>query len=99
MVRSQPTKGFSFAIRPGGDHVTDLDITVGDDDTVDQQFEQLALAVEVGPLQALPHASAEHLGLGCQPSSLTLTVRVLQQFALLAIERRQSGFGVPATPL
>src|SRR5215207_1456058 len=97
MVRSQSTKGLSFAIRSGGDHVADLDITVCDDDAIDQQFEQLALAVEVGLLQAVPHASAEHLGLVCEPSSFALTVSVLQQFALLAIKRRQSTFSITTT--
>jgi hypothetical protein len=42
---------------------------------------------------------AKRLGLGCEPSSLALTVSVLQQFALLAIKRRQSGFGITTPPL
>jgi hypothetical protein len=45
----------------------------------------------------LPHALTEHLGLGCEPSSLVLAVGVLQEFALLAIKRRQSRFGITTT--
>jgi hypothetical protein len=47
----------------------------------------------------LSHALTEHLGLGREPGSFALAVGVLQEFALLAIERQQPGFGIPATPL
>ncbi len=66
---------------------------------VDQQFKQFALAIEVGLVQAFPYAVAKRLGLGCEPSSLALTVSVLQQFALLAIKRGQSGFDITTPPL
>ena len=47
----------------------------------------------------MSHALTEHLGLGREPGSFALAVGVLQEFALLAIERQQPGFGIPATPL
>jgi len=47
----------------------------------------------------LSHALTEHVGLGREPGSFALAVGVLQEFALLTIERQQPGFGIPATPL
>ena len=70
IVCSQSTKGVSFAIGSGGDHVTDLNVAISDDDAVHQQFEQLPLAIEVGLLQTFLHAPAERLGMSCEASRL-----------------------------
>ena len=70
IVCSQSTKGVSFAIGSGRDHVTDLDVAISDDNAVHQQFEQLPLAIEVGLLQPLLHAAAELLGMSREASRL-----------------------------
>jgi len=46
IVCSQSTKGVALAFRPNGDYVPDLDGVAGDDDAVDEQFQQLSLANE-----------------------------------------------------
>src|SRR3712207_8217272 len=70
IVCSQSTKGVSFAIGSGRDHVADLNVAISDDDAVHQQFEQLPLAIEVGSLQPLLHPPAEHLGMSREASRL-----------------------------
>jgi hypothetical protein len=70
IVCSQSTKGVSFAIGSGRDHITDLDVAISDDNAVHQQFEQLPLAIEVGLLQPLLHAAAELLGMSREASRL-----------------------------
>src|SRR5438874_4783069 len=40
IVRSQKTKADRLAVGAGRDHVADLDVAVGDDDSVDQQLDQ-----------------------------------------------------------
>ena len=46
IVFTQMTKARLFAVWAGGDDVPDLDIAVRDQDSVDQQFDQLALLLE-----------------------------------------------------
>ena len=70
IVCSQSTKGGSFAIGSGRDHVADLNVAISDDDAVHQQFEQLPLALKVGLLQAFLYAPAERLGMGREASCL-----------------------------
>ena len=70
IVCSQSTKGVSFAIGSGRDHITELDVAISDDNAVHQQFEQLPLAIEVGLLQPLLHAAAELLGMSREASRL-----------------------------
>src|SRR4051812_41013424 len=74
IVCSQSTKRLALALRPDGDCVTDLNSFAGDDDAVDEQFQQLPLAAEVRPLQALPHALAERLGMSRKASGFDLTI-------------------------
>ena len=99
IVCSQLTKWLALTLRTDGDCVTDLDGVAGDHHAVDEQFQQLPLAAEVGPLQALPHAPAERLGMGREASGFGLAAGVAREFAVLAIERRQPTLGVPPAAL
>src|SRR5918911_617986 len=69
IVCTQSTKRLPLAVWAGGEHIADLNSAVRDNDPVDQEFEQHSLALEVRSRQAVPHASAEGLGmageLGC----------------------------------
>jgi len=47
------TKGGGFAGWAGRDHVADLDLAVGDDDTGHQPFDELPLLLPAGLLEAL----------------------------------------------
>ena len=96
IVCSQSTKRVALTLRSDGDDVTDLHRLVGDDDAVDEQFQQLPLAGEIRLLQALPHALAERLGMSRKASDLGLTIRVAGELAFLAIERGQPSLGVPS---
>ena len=99
IVRTQSTKWLALAVGTGRDDVAYLDATVGDDHAINQQFEQRPLLVEVGACQALAHAAAEHLGVGCQASRLALAFGIVREFNLLPVQRVQPCLGVPAAAL
>jgi hypothetical protein len=99
IVCSQSTKRLALALRSDGDCVTDLNSFVGDDDAVDEQFQQLPLAAEVCLLQTLPHALAERLSMSRKASGFGLTISVVCELAFLAIERQQSSLGIPSAAL
>jgi hypothetical protein len=94
IVCSQATKRLALALRPDGSGVPDLDGLAGDDHAVDEQFQQLPPTPEVRPLQAMPHAPAERLGMGREASGFGLAVGVTREFAFLTIERQQPTFSV-----
>ena len=79
------TKWLALAIRTGRDGVADLDLAVGDDDAVDQQFEQGAPPIEVSACQALAHTAAERLGVRGQTGRLTLPLGVARELLLLTV--------------
>src|SRR5690242_7325382 len=79
------TKGGSFAGWAGGDHVADLDLTIGDDDTGDQPFDQLSLLLPAGLLHALVHPAAELLH--AQPKARDLGLAIPLRFELPALRR------------
>ena len=70
------TKAGSFAGWAGGDHVADLDLTIGDDDTGDQPFDQLSLLLPAGLLHALVHPAAELLHAQSKACNLDLIVHL-----------------------
>src|SRR4051812_32478335 len=53
------TKAVGLAGWAGGDHVTDLDLAIGDDDTGDQPPDQLPLLLPTGLFKPPAHAPAE----------------------------------------
>ncbi len=58
------------SIRRGGDDVTDLDLLVGDDHPVYEQFHQPALVLEGGVGESRPHLFAESLDRAGYPGKL-----------------------------
>src|SRR5829696_7635311 len=54
IVCTQVTKPGLGAVVGGGDHIADLDVAVGDHDSVDQQLDQLAPLLEAGLVKAHP---------------------------------------------
>jgi len=54
IVCTQVTKPRVGAVLGGRDHIADLDLAVGHHDPVDQQLDQLAALLEVGPVKADP---------------------------------------------
>src|SRR4051812_5953999 len=67
----------------GGDHVTDLDLAIGDDDTGDQPLDQLPLLLPTGLLETLAHALAEPFHIQPKARDLGLAVRPGLELALL----------------
>jgi hypothetical protein len=98
IVCSQSTKRLAISLGSGGDGVSDFDVSAGDDYAVDKQFEQLSLSVEVCPLQALPHALAEQLGMSREVSGFGPAIGIVREVAFPAFECQQPAFSVlPAT--
>ena len=59
IVSSQMTKTKVFTAGGGGDHVTDLHLLVGDDDTINEQFNQLPFLLKGGLRQSILHSRAK----------------------------------------
>ena len=58
---TQMTKADVLALRIGGQHVTDLDLGIGDDHPIDEQQDELSALLEAGRGQAMLHSGAESL--------------------------------------
>jgi hypothetical protein len=86
IVCSQSRKRRVFPLRAGRDDVADLDGAVGDDHAVDQQLDQGPLALEVRRGQPLLHTPAECLGVRGQPTGLALSLGILHEILLLAVQ-------------
>jgi transposase len=61
VVFTQMTKADVLALRIGGQHVTDLDLGIGDDHPIDEQQDELSALLEAGRGQAMLHSGAESL--------------------------------------
>ena len=61
VIFTQMAKPDVFAVRGGGQHVSDLDLGVGDDRAVNEQQHELAALLEAGLGQSGLHAAAERL--------------------------------------
>ena len=77
VVFPQMTKADVFAFGAGGQHVTDLDLGVGDDHAVDEQLHELPALLEVGLRQPALHACAERFERRRHPGELLLARRVV----------------------
>jgi hypothetical protein len=82
IVCTQSTKRLAFALWAGGEDVADLNSAVRHNNAVDQKLEQRTLAFKVGSRQAVPYASAEDVGVGCERDCLRARPR--SRFELLA---------------
>src|ERR1700748_3356312 len=67
----------------GGDYVTDLDLTIGDDDTGNQPLDQLPLLLPTGLFKTLAHPLAEPFHVQPKARDLGLAVRLCLELALL----------------
>src|ERR1700760_1930729 len=67
----------------GGDYVTDLDLTIGDDDTGNQPLDHLPLLLPTGLFKTLAHALAEPFHVQPKACDLGLAVRLCLELALL----------------
>src|SRR3954467_12377473 len=83
IVCTQSTKRLAFAPWSGGEDVTDLNSAVRYNNAVDQKLEQRTLVLKVGRRQAVPHASAEDLGVGRESDCLRLPLGISQKLLLL----------------
>src|SRR6201995_2581192 len=77
------TKMVGLAGWAGWDHVADLDLTIGDDDTGNQPLDQLPLLLPTGLFQPLAHALAEPFHVQPKAGDLGLAVRLCLKLALL----------------
>ena len=74
IVFTQMTKASMSAGFGGGDDVTDFDLGIIDDDTVNQQFNQLSLLGKGGLIQSLLDSMAEFFSRRCNCANLNLLV-------------------------
>src|SRR6266545_5889744 len=85
------TKGGSFSRRTGWQDIPDLDLTVRDDDTIDEQFDQLPPLGEIQAVQGRVDALAEVADSFGQFGHIDLALRLRIQLAQLL---RQSVLGL-----
>src|SRR4051812_49828172 len=77
------TKAVGLAGWAGRDHVTDLDLAIGDNDTGYQPLDQLPLLLPTGLFKTLAHALAELLHVPPKAHDFDLAVRLCLELALL----------------
>src|SRR5689334_7919788 len=96
--QSQMTKTDLLARPVRRHHVSDLDVTIGDDHAVDQELDQGPPLLEGGSVQALPHPSAELPdGVG-QAGELLLPVRLRHEAPFHFLELPLAPFEVTPAP-
>jgi hypothetical protein len=79
IVFTQMTKMDVFARRTGRDHVSDLDITIPNNHTVNKQFYQFPFLFKVSILQPDLDTDAEILDRSCQASELVLPAHLMKK--------------------
>jgi hypothetical protein len=87
MVCSQSTKEQAFSVGAGRDDVADLDCVIGNNHSVNQQFEQRSFSVEVCCRQAFLHATTECFSVCRQIRRIALAVGIVRKILLLAFQR------------
>src|SRR5215217_3065633 len=80
------TKACGLALWAGGDHVADLDFSLGHNDPRHQALNQLPLLLPRGLIQPRPHVPAERLYAQANTGELGLTVHLRFQLAQLGVE-------------
>jgi len=83
MVFMQMTKANVFAGGIGRDHISDFDISVCDNHSINKQFYQFSLLLEAGLFQTQLDTLAKTLDRGRQASQLTLPVHLMGKLFLL----------------
>jgi hypothetical protein len=84
MVFMQMTKTDVFAGGAGRDHISDFDISVCDNDSINQQFYQFSFLLKAGFFQARLGAAAKVLDRSHQTSQLPLSVHLLDELLRLS---------------
>jgi hypothetical protein len=79
IVFPQMTKTDMFAGRAGWDHISDLNIFVLDDDSVNQQFYQLSLLLKVGVFQSVLDTATEILDRSGQARKFVAPIHLMNQ--------------------
>ena len=80
------TKARGLARRAGGDHVSDLHLTIRDDHPRHQALDQLALLLPCRLIQSRPHSPAERVQAQPNSGDLGLAVHLRLQLAQLGIQ-------------
>jgi hypothetical protein len=83
IVCTQMTKTGVFTFGTGGDHISDLNIALRDNNPVDQEFHQLPLLFKAGIRQSAPHTLTELFHRCNQGRSLIVTVHLCDQLRFL----------------
>src|SRR5215213_8836537 len=81
------TKVRGLASRAGGDHVADLDLTIGDNHPRHQALDQLALLLPCGLIKPISHTPAELVHPQANTGDLGLAVNLRLQLAQLGLKR------------
>lgn len=99
VVFPQMTKPDVFAFWAGGQHVSDLDVGIGDDHAVDEQHHELPALLKRGLGGAVLDACAEGFERGGHPGELLLARGIVTQLLFLSGQRLRALFKVAPSPL
>src|SRR3990170_3291443 len=99
MVFMQMTKTDVFAGGAGRDHVSDFDISVCDNDSINKQFYQFSFLLKTGILQTRLDPAAKILDRSHQASQLILPVHLLNKLLLLSFDPLAFAIQVCSTAL
>ena len=86
MVFMQMTKTDMFAGGVGWENISDFDISVRDDYSIDEQFYQFSFLFKTGILQSRSDAAAKIIDRSRQTSQFTLPVYLLNKLLLLSFQ-------------
>jgi hypothetical protein len=86
IVCTQSTKRLALTLESGREGVSYFDFAIGDDDAVNEEFEQRPLALEVRGLQSLADTPAESIRVGGKARGLVSAVNVTQEILLLPLQ-------------
>jgi hypothetical protein len=86
MVFMQMTKTDMFAGGAGWENISDFDISVRDDYSIDEQFYQFSFLFKTGILQSRSDAAAKIIDRSRQTSQFTLPVHLLNKLLLLSFQ-------------
>ena len=84
IVYTQMTKTGLFSFKTGGNDVANFHLFMGDDHTVNQQFNQLPLLLKGRLVQSLLHPMAKYLGAFNQLHNFYVLARLCGQLSLLS---------------
>ncbi len=98
VVQSQMTKTDPLAKWSGRHHDADLDLTVGDDHPVDQEFDERTSLLERGVGQSLPYPGARRPNGTGQSGEFSLSGTMGLQLPCLLFQLMLTSFEISFTP-